>query len=956
MNGKSAPCFILCLTRRCARSVLQLALLFVLQSVQVQDAEAARDISPQRECANCHIMWLVDFNRKDVTTLIPYDPRPVMPTGRQDVVSNDRMCFSCHDGFVLDSRFAWTNRQNFHPIGVKPSNKVNIPTIEGKTVFPLNDNGKVYCGTCHSAHSVQWGDKSATVFLRVKNANSGMCMACHLNRSTGTAEGNHPVLEELKKIEELKGIPHKLTEGGAKFGTDGSVICQSCHRVHGAPEKKLLVEKNANSELCSNCHIKQRRVAKTKHNMKLVDETDKNVRGQEVGKAGACSACHLPHNGQGPKMWARTLKQGEDPVSDLCLSCHREGGLAKDKLVGEFTHPVGRDMARLEETVALPGYTRKGIKSVGDGKGRVSCPSCHDPHQWDPRDPEKTSKPGDKGSGENKFLRKANGPEAGLCLTCHKNRISVENTKHDLTVMAPTARNIKGQTPAKSGVCASCHLPHNGKGARMWAREPKAGAEPAAAICLSCHNPKGIAKEKAIGANNHPFGVPIANIGVTAKDGKWTVPPESIAQPDKVLPLYDDRGMPVTEGGKVFCGTCHDPHNWSPLKKGSPSGNPLNTTGTGKNSFLRLPNDKKSTLCANCHVNKVPVGQSKHNLVISAPDAKNSKGRTTAESGLCGACHIPHNGGEAKLWARATGPGQDSIEALCRECHRDEGIAAKKQTGANSHPLQVDLKNIGGKTTLPLYTAAGKKDNVNGKVSCATCHDPHLWDAANPSSKAGAKTKVEGGPADSFLRLPASPSPQLCANCHQNKQWVKKTDHDLTVTAPKATNVRGQTARQSGVCGQCHLVHNAESQKYLWARPLGVGNDVLERLCRSCHATDKVAAAKLPVKATHPPTVKVLSNPDMQRKDGGYFPAFTPDGLRGSSGIITCPTCHNAHQWDPRKAEEGRGRNTEGDSRTSFLRNNSDFSLCTNCHGLDALFRYKYFHGAMSRKKHATFR
>ncbi|MDP3686529.1 MAG: cytochrome c3 family protein, partial [Sulfurimicrobium sp.] len=233
---------------RGAGLAMQLALMFMFMFGMVRGAEAARDISPQRECANCHIAWLVDFNRKDVTPLIAYNPRPVEATGKQDVVSTDRMCFSCHDGFVLDSRFAWQNRQNFHPIGVKPSDKVKIPTAEGKMVFPLNEDGKVYCGTCHSAHGVAWGDKHATVFMRMKNADSAMCMACHLERGTGPEEGNHPIQKKMKDT------PHALMEAGAKIGIGGTVICQSCHRVHGAPEKKQLLVRNANSELCGICH------------------------------------------------------------------------------------------------------------------------------------------------------------------------------------------------------------------------------------------------------------------------------------------------------------------------------------------------------------------------------------------------------------------------------------------------------------------------------------------------------------------------------------------------------------------------------------------------------------------------------------------------------------------------------------------------------------------------------
>ncbi len=1004
--------------------LLAWALLFALLPCL---AEAARDISPQRECATCHVMWLVDFNRKDVTPLITHDPKPVVETGRQDAASTDRMCFSCHDGFVLDSRFAWQNRRNFHPIGVKPSGKVNIPTVDGKQLFPLNEDGKVYCGTCHSAHGVEWGEKRSPVFLRMKNVDSSLCMGCHLERGTGPDEGNHPVFRPMKEI------PNALTRAGARFGSGNNVICQSCHLVHGAPERKLLAVKNPNSELCGTCHadrnahtlaeagrlgthpvnvrpdkvkipgtlfeqgaklgeggtvicqtchkphfaeegarilvapnpqsqlcltchVGQRSVATSKHNMALVNAADRNARGQEVGRAGVCSACHVPHGGQGPKMWARAVKPGDEPVSDLCLTCHTDGGLAAERQVGTHTHPVGREMARLGGAVELPGYTGEGVKSVGDGKGRVGCASCHDPHQWDPRDPDKASKPGDPGSGADRFLRKPNGPEAALCLTCHRNKTGVVNTKHDLAVMAPDARNMRGQTPAEAGVCASCHVPHNGQGPRMWAREVLAGTDPASSSCLNCHNAEGLARNRTVGANSHPLDVPIERIGITAKDGQWALPTQAAARPAVALPLYDPHGVPATQGGNVACGTCHDPHNWAPGTKARPAGDPRTTRGTGETSFLRLPNDNKGTLCANCHVDKGPIALSKHNLAISAPTAKNLQGRTTAETGVCGACHLPHNGNGAKMWARDTGPGQDGIEVLCAECHRDGGMAEKKQTGTNSHPLRVDLANTGGHTTLPLFTADGKKEPARGKVACATCHDLHRWDPVNPASKAGARADVEGGAADSFLRVPAWPQPALCAECHPNKQQVKGTDHDLAVTAPDATNVRGQNAQASGVCGQCHMVHNAAVQARLWARPAGEGKDVMEGLCRSCHAPDKVAAAKLPRQGSHPSTVNVISNAGNRREQGGHFPVFTPEGARSGSGIISCPTCHNAHQWSPQKAEAGEGRNVEGDARNSFLRNTSDFSLCADCHGMDALFRYKYFHGDMSRRKHLLYR
>jgi hypothetical protein len=85
-----------------------------------ETAHAARLPSANRECAACHVAWITDFKRDDVTTLIPYEPKAKTESGQQDSSSTDRMCFSCHDGFVLDSRFLWKDSGHGHPLGQKP--------------------------------------------------------------------------------------------------------------------------------------------------------------------------------------------------------------------------------------------------------------------------------------------------------------------------------------------------------------------------------------------------------------------------------------------------------------------------------------------------------------------------------------------------------------------------------------------------------------------------------------------------------------------------------------------------------------------------------------------------------------------------------------------------------------------------------------------------------------------
>jgi len=751
------------------------------------DADAVREISAKRECAICHIMWLTDFKREDVTPLIPYDPKPVTDSGKQDVSSTERMCFSCHDGFVLDSRFAWRDRRHDHPVGIKPSAKMRIPTSQGKTVFPLNDDGKVYCGTCHTAHGVDWDQKESPVFMRVKNVDSSLCLACHLDRGTGPAEGNHPVFQSPAKF------PSALFRAGSHFGRDGAVICQTCHRAHGAGAKKMLV--------------------------------------------------------------------------------------------------LGNEEAR-------------------------------------------------------------------LCRTCHTDKDGIRRTKHDLTIMAPQARNALGQTPDESGPCGVCHVSHNAKGPALWARERVTGSDPTAAACLGCHSPEGMAKEKTVGEHSHPINKAVSEVGITATAKGWAsrFPRADKDQALQPLPLYDSHGLHVESGGRVGCGSCHDPHVWSPAPGPAKADDPRKIEGGGRDSFLRIAMDADSRLCTNCHVDKGALALSPHNLSISAPAETNANKQKVADSGVCGACHAPHNGLSEYIWARQTGSGTGTVEKLCSECHRQGGVAEKKLTGRDSHPIGIDPQHK--PVRLPLFSNSGHKA-ADGKIDCATCHNSHQWDPQNIASRTGVKPKADGDANTSFLRLPAGGSSELCVECHESQRWVSKTEHDLSVTAPADKNAKSQNVRESGVCGQCHTPHSATDSLRLWARRPGEGPDQMERLCRSCHAEGQVAAAKRPPESRHPAKVTVWSQKvrGRFRKTAADIPVFDPRGESEHAGVITCTSCHDPHQWVPHKQAEGPGKNTEGDVRSSFLRlTNSEAFVCADCHGLDSLFRYKYFHGRTSRKPYPLFR
>ncbi|HBO84853.1 MAG TPA: hypothetical protein DD641_07770, partial [Deltaproteobacteria bacterium] len=845
--------------------------LFTFHFSLLTSSSLARDIASQRECAVCHIEWLEELRRKDVTPLVEIPQTPVMIRGRQGVVSTERMCFTCHDGYVNDSRFAFDSEKHRHPVYVKPSDKIKIPaTREGKQVFPLNLKGEIYCGTCHSAHGRSWddmGDKTKTLFLREPTENSAICLACHIDRAMGPKEGMHPFFK-TGKIAKLP--TEELEELGARIGTTkegAGVICQSCHRIKGAPEKKLLIIKNDNSELCGLCHADRythtreeaaqrsthpvnilsdkidiskkavelgsktgtngkiicqtchrphyaekggkilvrkassdsgfckichedkKTVEITKHNIAVMSPENKNAKDIPARESGPCGACHFAHSGKGPKLWARETKEGNDPFERLCLSCHSKGSVAEKKTIlsGPYSHPVGVNIKKLGASTDLPLFDENGLLTGKKDEGNVLCNTCHNVHQWDPLDPNRASRKDEEGDGSTSFLRKPVQVFSDLCLECHKDKIKVRETKHDMAVMSKDLKDIRGENVLKgAGVCGGCHVPHNGKGPKMWAQEIKFGRSPIEGMCLSCHNEDGIAQKKPVGKNSHPIGEDVKKLGVAL---------------NTKLPLFTAEGMRTGKGneGLVTCFTCHDPHQWNPqdlADKGGPG-----IEGDGKTSFLRARNE---------------------------------------DSNLCGECH-------ADRYTRT----------------REEAI--KKGT----HPVNITSQKVDIQGKVAEIGGMLGKD---GAIICQSCHAVH-----NAVSKR-------------LLVKANTDNASFCKICHEDKKTVEITKHNIAVMFPDDKNAKGIPAKESGPCGSCHFAHGGKGPK-LWAREMKEGNDPFERLCLSCHSKGSVAEKKsiLSGPYSHPVGVNI-------KKLGAStdLPLFDENGLltgKKDDGNVLCNTC-----------------------------------------------------------------
>jgi predicted CXXCH cytochrome family protein len=709
--------------------------------------EAPRNPNSAKECAICHYRWVDTFfiDGKG-TDLVPYQ--------ETKVVAEPQICFSCHDGSVADSRGKVYNDHR-HPINKPPPPDMKIPDI-----FPLDAKGNMQCFTCHTAHGVssEMGIERA-VFIRTSNDNSSMCMMCHKGKDGGPAVGNHPIGSTKLKI------PDDLLRHGSIAGSKKNhVICQTCHTVHGSPFDNFLVENNKDS--------------------------------------------------------------------------------------------------------------------------------------------------------------------AQLCLDCHKEKAGLLGTGHDLRLTASSSKNIKGQSPEQSGICGACHLVHGAKKLALWARElPPKSKNRTQDFCIGCHNKKGLAPKKFLKGYSHPVNVSLKDKGM---------------QPE--LPVFNVKGMrvPLQSGDALLtCPTCHDPHQKGTARQAKMT--------PPRSSFLRVSGGQPVKLCRQCHAKQARIAGSDHDLLGAGLKTANIKGQSPAESGVCGVCHLVHQAQSKNLWAqeissKSTYPAQD----LCLTCHKSTGAADKKVIGDHSHPVDINPAKQGISTSLPLYDRNGERSK-KGAIACLTCHNPHQWSPKKNVAKQG--NSPEGNGQNSFLRLAAAPQSLLCSNCHEARAYVGKTDHDLTITAPKATNSVGQTVKESGVCGACHLVHNSKNEVRLWARDYGSGKSIMDRMCNSCHSETGSGNSKVPKVSTHPEK-QLIANPGRNVKGkANYFPLFdAKTGAFITVGDISCASCHDVHHWDPKRKSKGSGNNPEGKATNSFLRMQTYNMICKDCHGLDALYRFKYYHDSKKRK------
>jgi predicted CXXCH cytochrome family protein len=311
-------------------NIFKLALLFpILLFISAPSTSNAEEAGDLFDCTACHPAKIRDFKGRRANPVTPVEEFPQLPSGEQDVASSPAMCFSCHDGFVMDSRDMWKDGDyHGHRIGMAPPADMTVPEFDGSPEFPLNADGNVYCGTCHSGHinTADGAFDKTKLFMRQSADGGQICTACHTENA------------------QIKGSGH---DRGGRRNKDfeGRGTCGGCHAPHGSDRPVMWAKDLGEAELplnrmCRSCHddapfpgehppqvvawsqdIRGTIFSNTPGEMPVFDA---NARQQRVGNIG-CPTCHNVHvetaEGRPEHLKGLHLRLPEF-VEPLCADCH----------------------------------------------------------------------------------------------------------------------------------------------------------------------------------------------------------------------------------------------------------------------------------------------------------------------------------------------------------------------------------------------------------------------------------------------------------------------------------------------------------------------------------------------------------------------------------------------------------------------------------------------------------
>ncbi len=270
----------------------------------------------------------------------------------------------------------------------------------------------------------------------------------------------------------------------------------------------------------------------------------------------SCAACH---QGEVEAGGAVAPLRNEN-INEMCANCH------DPSMVAEYIHAV--DMSPPDDFMGrMPDEFKKSIEQAG---GVVSCVACHDlPIQC-------LSRGGIAPKRFNPFFFRG-GPynsRTDLCFKCHDPMSYQRKNPHD---------QITDEGDLNTEACFYCHetTPNRTKSRDIYDVSFNIN-ESLEKLCTGCHPYKP-----------HPGGVWFSSRGSTAGGGAnhLVMPPDDFLQQIiKTRKQYDIVIPLEPETGRIFCATCHNPH-----ERGVQY---LAPADKGADGYKRL---RRTHICSVCH-------------------------------------------------------------------------------------------------------------------------------------------------------------------------------------------------------------------------------------------------------------------------------------------------------------------------------------------------------------------
>jgi len=428
----------------------------VMAAVSASETTSTLRMSSSPQCTPCHLLWLDDFATASAEILVPYRREAGYESGVKNVESSELMCFSCHDGYVADSR-ARVRSGRQHPMaGVSALGRRRPHDL------PLLREEQVYCGTCHTPHGPEHGapeiQLAGNAFLRLAKRPGPMdlCVQCHEYATSTPEMGNHPVGMMNYRL------PLELTPWHARSsGEQGGIGCQTCHNPHGAENPMLVIlggRDGSSSTLCATCHKNDPSsggLGAYSHpvGVPLGSNNSKprypNGEVIPLGENGtiSCMSCHDIHGSRIVEALLRFPQQN----SALCTACHPEPAKA---------------LAGSEHDLRIWAPGAKNLLGETANQGGL-CSACHLPHKG--RLPYLWSR----------LPRGGRHPIDQLCLSCHA-RGGIASTQLSFTITHPTVINKSLVRVRADNSDPSLLVPVYDAGGRP--------GEQGEITCLTCHD------------------------------------------------------------------------------------------------------------------------------------------------------------------------------------------------------------------------------------------------------------------------------------------------------------------------------------------------------------------------------------------------------------------------------------------------------------------------------------